>query len=72
MDEELRAYLDAMRREFNDANERLLNRMASLEQDFQNTKGFLVGDALVTGRRWLDLDERLGRLERDRKAEGGA
>ena len=30
MDDELRAYLDAMRREFNDANERLLNRLASL------------------------------------------
>lgn len=68
MDEELRAYLDAMRKEFNDAQERVLNRIAALEQDFQNTKGFLVGDALVGGRRWLDLDERVSRLERDRKA----
>ncbi len=70
MDDELRAYLDAMRSEFNDAQERLLNRLASLEQDFQNTKGFLVGDAIVSGRRWLDLDERVNRLERDRKADG--
>ena len=79
MDDELRAYLDAMRSEFNDAQERLLNRLASLEQDFQNTKGFLVGDAIVSGRRWLDLgeiaerfarNERVNRLERDRKADG--
>ena len=70
MDDELRAYLDAMRSEFNDAQERLLNRLASLQQDFQNTKGFLVGDAIVSGRRWLDLDERVNRLERDRKANG--
>ena len=68
MDEELRAYLDAMQHKFNDAIERLLNRMASLEQDFQGTKGFLINDALVTGRRWLDLEERVSRLERDRKA----
>lgn len=68
MDNELRAYLDAMRSEFNDAQERLLDRLASLEQDFQNTKGFLVGDAIVSGRRWPDLDERVNRLERDRKA----
>ena len=70
MDDELRAYLDAMRSEFNDAQGRLLNRLASLEQDFQNTKGFLVGDAIVSGRRWLDLDERVNRLERDRKTDG--
>ena len=70
MDDELRAYLDAMRSEFNDAQERLLNRLASLEQDFQNTKGFLVGDAIVSGRRWLDLEERVNRLERDRKGDG--
>ena len=70
VDDELRAYLDAMRSEFNDAQERLLNRLASLKQDFQNTKGFLVGDAIVSGRRWLDLDERANRLERDRKADG--
>ena len=56
-----------MRSEFNDAQERLLNRLAALEQDFQNTKGFLIGDALVSGRRWLDLDERVSRLERKPK-----
>ena len=67
MDEDLRAYLDVMRKEFNDGQERLLNRIASLEADFLNTKGFLVGDALVVGRRWLDLDERVTRLERDQR-----
>lgn len=67
MDDELRAYLDAMRQEFNDAQERLINRFAALEQDFQNTKGFLIGDALVSGRRWLDLDERVSCLERKPK-----
>ena len=69
MDEELRTYLDAMRKEFNDAQEKLLNRLAALEQDFQNTKGFLIGDALVSGRRWLDLDERVSRLERNRQSD---
>ncbi len=64
MDEELKAYLDAMRREINDGQERLLNRLAGLEQDFINTKGFLVSDAIVSGRRWLDLDETVPRLER--------
>lgn len=47
--------------------EQILNRLAGLEQDFQNTKGFLIGDAVVSSRRWLDLDERVSRLERDRK-----
>ena len=50
MDQELRAYLDAMK-EFNDAQGRLLNRLAALGQDFQNTKGFPIGGALVSGRR---------------------
>lgn len=84
MDEELRAYLDAMRLEiietlgtqlavlrgeFNDAQERILNRVTSLEQDFQNVRGFLLNDAAVSGRRWFDLEERVARLERDRKTD---
>jgi hypothetical protein len=48
MGDELRAHLGAMRKEFNDGQGRLLNRLASLEQDFQNTRGFLVGDAIVS------------------------
>jgi hypothetical protein len=39
MDEELRAYLDTMRREFNDGQERLLNRLASLEQIIRSWRG---------------------------------
>lgn len=70
MDEDLRAYLDAMRKEFNDAHEKLLNRLASLEGDFQNVRGFLLNDAAVSSRRWLDLENRLSRLERDRRAGG--
>jgi hypothetical protein len=54
----------ALRHDFNNNTERILNRVSSLERDFQNTKGFLIEDAIVTGRRWLDLDERLSRLER--------
>ena len=78
MDEEMRAYLDAQfasinqkldaaRAEFNDAQERILNRLNALEQDFHNTKGFLVSDAVVSGRRWFDHEERLGRIEQGRK-----
>jgi hypothetical protein len=67
MDEELRTYLDVMRKEFNDAQGQFLNRLTSLQQDFQNTKGFLIGDSIVAGRRWLDLDERTTRLERGQK-----
>jgi hypothetical protein len=29
--------------------------------------GFLIGDALVAGRRCVELDERVNRIERDRK-----
>ncbi len=67
MDEEAKRYLDAMEARLtariNDYSERMLNRLASLEQDFQNTKGFLVGDALVGSRRWLDLEARVTKLE---------
>jgi uncharacterized protein (DUF1778 family) len=67
MDEELRGYLEAMEgrltARMNDQHERVLNRLASIERDFQNTKDFLVGDALVSGRRWLDLEARVTKLE---------
>ena len=66
MDEETKRHLDAMEARLtarmeamevrltarmDDDSERALNRLTSLEQDFQNTKGFLVGDALVSSRR---------------------
>jgi hypothetical protein len=53
MDDDLRAYLDAMRADLlgaiNDGNERLLNRLNSLEHDFQNLRGFLLSDAASAG-----------------------
>jgi len=68
MDEELRKYLEAMEgrltARMNDQHESVLNRLTSLEGDFQNTKGFLVEDAIISGRRWMDHETRLGRLER--------
>lgn len=66
MDEDLRNYLEAMEGRFtacmtetegrltarmNDQHERVLNRLASLESDFQNIKGLLVEDAIISGRR---------------------
>ena len=71
LDDELKAYLDGMMTQINDKFERVLDRVGSLERDFQNTKEFLVGDALVTGRRWLDSEARLSKLEEEvRRARG--
>lgn len=64
MDEELKAYLAAMRQDFNDNMERILNRLGSIERDFTNTKDFLIGDTLVSSRRWLDLESRVSKLEK--------
>ena len=64
MDDETRRYLDAMMARINDQFERVLNRIGALEQDFQNTKGFLVTDALVSSRHWLDLEARVANLEK--------
>jgi hypothetical protein len=67
LDEELRSYLVAMEgrlmARLNNSEERILNRLASVERDFMNTKNFLVGDALVSGGRWLDLEARVTKLE---------
>lgn len=64
MDEELRSYLDAMLAEIVSRQGMVLDKLWVLERDFQNTREFLLGDALVGGRRWLDLEERVGRLEK--------
>ena len=68
MDEEMRRYLEAMEgclmMRLNNSEERILNRLDALERDFTNTKGFLVGDSLTSGRRWLDLEARVTKLER--------
>ena len=67
MDEETKRFFDAMEARLtarlNDNSERILNRLASLERDLENTKSFLVGDALIGSRRWLDLDARVTKLE---------
>jgi hypothetical protein len=67
MDEELRAYLEAMEgrlsTRLNDQHERVLNRLTAIERDFSNTKSFLIGDALVLGGRWSDLEARVTKLE---------
>jgi hypothetical protein len=64
MDEEPRRYPDAMMQRINGQFERVLDRLHALETDFQNTKGFLVADSLVSGRRRLGLDGRVSSLER--------
>jgi len=72
MTEEERAYFDGLFRQLNDKMERVLNKQSSLETDFQNTKGFLVADALVSSRRWLDLEQRVATVEEElRKRRGG-
>jgi hypothetical protein len=68
MDDELKRYLDAMQarimQQINDVQERILNRLTTLEKDFLNTRDFLVSDSLVASRRWLDLEARVSKLER--------
>jgi hypothetical protein len=46
-----------------DQIERVMNCQGNLEHEFQHAKDFLAGDALIAGRRWLDMDARLTRLE---------
>jgi hypothetical protein len=66
-DEEFRRFVA----QINDKLERILNRMTSLEGDFQNTKGFLVNDAAIGGRRWLDLEDRVTKLEDELRSRHG-
>jgi hypothetical protein len=62
--EEERQYFGGLLGQVNDNIERVLERMGSLERDFQNTKEFLVGDALISGRQRLDMETRITKLER--------
>jgi hypothetical protein len=64
VDDETEAYLDAMMARINNQSERILDEIGTLKSDFQNTKGFLLEDAIVLGRRTITLEERLSRLER--------
>jgi hypothetical protein len=63
MTEDEKSYWDGRMAEINGTIERILDRMSSLEKNFGNTKDFLVRDALITGRQWFDLEERVRRLE---------
>jgi len=68
MDDETKAFLEAMEARLmarmNNQHERLINVITSLQNDFSNTKGFLIGDALVLGRRVRTVEDRLDDLER--------
>ena len=75
MDPELLRYLEGMEgrlmamegrlvARMNDQHEQLLDRLTALEADFLNTKGFLIEDAIVSGRRNAQMEARLTRLER--------
>ena len=70
MDDETKALLLAIEARLvarmNDQHERLIDAMTSLRSDFDNTKGFLIGDALVLGRRLRGIEDRLDDLEKRR------
>jgi propanediol dehydratase small subunit len=60
----LEAEQERLRELVNIKLERILDEIGTLRTDFQNTKGFLLEDAIVLGRRTLTIEERLSRLER--------
>lgn len=64
MDDETRAAFAALMSRMNDQHERLINIITSLHTDFSNTKGFLIGDALVMGRRVRAVEDRLDDIEK--------
>lgn len=64
MDDETKAYLDTMMARINDQFERVLGNIGTLKADFQNSKSFLVDDALIMGRQMLSLEDRVSRMER--------
>ena len=48
----------------NDQHERLINDLTLLREDFTNTKDFLMRDAAVRSRQWLDLETCVTKVER--------
>jgi adenylate kinase len=64
VDEETRAEFAALRKQMSDQNERLINQIKSLSHDFQNTKGFLLNDALTLGQRVTLVENRVDNLEK--------
>lgn len=63
----MNARFDALMIRMNDQFERVIDTMGSLNTDLRNTKAFLIEDAIVMGRRISSLEDRLDRLERDRR-----
>jgi hypothetical protein len=63
---ELNAIDGRLMERFNNSEERILNRLAAMEGDALNTKGFLQNDAVISGRRWFDLEARVTKLEDDK------
>jgi hypothetical protein len=63
---ELNAIEGRLMERFNNSEERILNRLATMEGDALNTKGFLLNDAVVSGRRWFDLEARVTKPEDDK------
>lgn len=64
MDEETRQAFAKLMQIMNDQHERVLESVSSLGRDFQNTKGFLIDDALTLGRRMSTIEKRLDDLEK--------
>jgi hypothetical protein len=71
MDDETKARFDALDARFdalmtrmNDQFERVLDRLSDNTHDLQNTKGFLLEDAIILGRRMHAVEQRLDDLER--------
>ena len=50
MDEKMHKAFDELTAQMSRQHEQLLDRINTLARDFQNTKGFLVQDALAMGR----------------------
>jgi hypothetical protein len=50
----------------NNQHERLINDINGLRNDYINTKAFLLQDAAGRGRQWLDLEDRVSKLEQRR------
>jgi hypothetical protein len=60
----LKAAEDRLVGRINNQHERLLEAIKALSKDFQNTKGFLIEDAIVLGRRTTNVEDRLDKLDK--------
>jgi uncharacterized protein Yka (UPF0111/DUF47 family) len=60
----LDARFDALMTRVNDLSERIIDAITALKTDHQNTKAFLLEDAIVLGQRLRSLENRVDRIER--------